>query len=90
MRRQWIVGTKTKSVEMKRKVLTKEDAPIANEVNKCEHISFFVKKTEKVNDFLRNATVMHKLLAEGLWQYKIWNKLGIPYTNDDNDIDVIK
>ena len=33
-----------------------------------------IKKNEKANDLLREATIMHELMAESLWKYKLRQK----------------
>jgi hypothetical protein len=58
-------------VEVKRRMLAIEDAPIANEINDEETEIFLLKENEKADDLLRKALMMYKLLAESLWQYKL-------------------
>ena len=53
------------------RILAREDVPIEDEVNDAEIDLFILKEIEKTNDLLREATIMHEILAECLWQYKI-------------------
>ena len=87
-RRKWIVGKKTKIIEVRRRILARHDALIPNKIIDVEINLLLLREIEKTNDILREATVMHNLLAKRLWRYKIWNKFGIPdsYNNSDSDI----
>lgn len=58
-------------VKVKRRILAMDDAPILDEVNDVESYLFLLRANEKANDLLKEATIMHKLLAESLWHYKI-------------------
>ena len=53
------------------RILAREDVPIEDEVNDAEIDLFILKEIEKTNDLLREATIMHEILAKCLWQYKI-------------------
>jgi hypothetical protein len=59
---------------VKRKMLATEDAPIEDEVNDEEIEIFLLKETKKANNLLREVTVMHELMAENLWLYKLRQK----------------
>ena len=75
---------------MRRKILAREDVPIADEENDAETYLFLLRENENANDLLREATAMHKTLAESLWQYKIRNKYSIMKidSNSDNDSEI--
>ena len=70
---------------MKRRMLATEDAPIADEVNNEEPKKILLKENEKANDLLREVTVMHELMAENLWQYKLRQKSTI--VDSDSEIE---
>jgi hypothetical protein len=67
-------------------MLATKDAPIAYEVNDKETEIFLLKEIEKADDLLREATMMHELLAESLWQYKLRQKSNILDNNSDSEI----
>jgi hypothetical protein len=73
-------------VEVKRRMLATEDAPIADEEND-EETKKYIKKNKKANDLLREATVLHELLAESLWQYKLRKKSNILDSDSDSEIE---
>jgi hypothetical protein len=77
-------GERAGIAEVRRRILANEDVPIADEVNDEETEIFLLKENEKATDLLREATAMHKTLAESLWQYK----LRIVETDSDSDIDM--
>ena len=52
-----------------------EDMPIADEENDADTNLFLLRKNEKANDLLWEATTMHETLAESLWQYKLRKNL---------------
>ena len=66
-----------KLTEVKRMILVKDYAPIPDEMNDVKTYLFLLKENEKANDILKEAIVMHNLLAESLWQYKIQYRSGI-------------
>jgi hypothetical protein len=68
-------------------MLATEDAPIADEVNDKETEIFLLKENEKADDLLREATMMHELLAESLWQYKLSQKSNIVDSDSDSEIE---
>lgn len=70
--------------------MARVDAPISNEINDVKTFLFLLREYEKTNDLLRVTTVTHNLLAENLWQLKIWYKYGILDTNSNNDSNMIK
>jgi hypothetical protein len=80
-------GERAGIVEVKRMMLTTEDAPIANEVNDEETEIFLLKENKKANNLLREATVMHELMAESLWQYKLRQKSNILDSDSDSEIE---
>ena len=57
--------------ELRKKILPREDMPIADEENDAKIDLFLLREIEKANDLLREATTMHEILAEYLWQYKL-------------------
>lgn len=67
-----------------------DDAPILDEVNDVESYLFLLRANEKANDLLKEATIMHELLAESLWHYKILYRSNILDTNTDSDNDVME
>ena len=79
---------KTKIIEVRRRILARHDALIPNKIIDVKINLLLLREIEKTNDILREATIMHNLLAKRLWRYKIWNKFGIPdsYNNSDSDI----
>jgi hypothetical protein len=76
-------GERAGIAEVKRRMLATEDAPIVDEVNDKEIEIFLLKENEKADYLLREATMMHELLAENLWQYKFRQKSNI-LDNDSN------
>ena len=52
-----------------------------------KQILFLLKENEKANDLLREATVMHELMAESLWQYKLRQKSTIVDSDSDSEIE---
>ena len=77
-------------VKVKRRILAMDDAPILDEVNDVESYLFLLRANEKANDLLKEATIMHELLAESLWHYKILYRSNILDTNTDSDNDVME
>ena len=63
--------------------------PIADKENDAETNLFLLRENEKANDLLREATAMHKTLAEKLWQYKLHKKSSIMETDSDSEIDLM-
>lgn len=51
---------------MKRRILARDEALIPKKVNDMEIGLFLLRKNEKSNDLLREATIMHNLLGESL------------------------
>jgi hypothetical protein len=80
-------GERAGIAEVKRRMLATEDAPIADEVNDKETEIFLLKENEKADDLLREATMMHELLAESLWQYKLRQKSNILDSDSDSEIE---
>ena len=80
-------GERAGIAEVKRRMLATEDAPIADEVNDKETEIFLLKENEKADDLLREATMMHELLAESLWQYKLRQKSNIVDSDSDSEIE---
>ena len=62
---------KTEIAELRKKILAREDMPIIEEENDAKIDLFLLREIEKANDLLREATTMHEILAENLWQYKL-------------------
>lgn len=56
---------------MKKIIMASKDAPIPNKINDFKKKLFLLRENKNANDLLREATIMHNLLAESLWQYKI-------------------
>ena len=75
--------------EMKRRILAKDDTSIPDELNDVKNL-FLLRKNEKGDDLLREATIIHNLLAESLSQYKIRYKYDILDTYSDSNSDIIK
>jgi hypothetical protein len=73
--------------EVKRRMLATEDAPITDEVNDKETKIFLLKENKKANVLLRETTMMHELLAESLWQYKLRHKSNILDNDSDSEIE---
>ena len=73
--------------EVRRRILVREDMPIADEENDEETNLFLLRENEKANDLLREATMMHETLAKSLWQYKLRQKSNIMETDSDSDMD---
>ena len=73
-------------------ILSRKNVPIADEENDAETNLILLRKNEKANDLMREATTMHKTLAEILWQYKLRKKSSIMETDSDSDskIDLMK
>ena len=46
-----------------------------------------LKENEKASDPLREATVMHNLMAESLWQYKLRQKSILIDSDRDSEIE---
>jgi hypothetical protein len=59
-------GEKAGIVEMRRRIIVREDMPIADEKNDADTNLFLLRENEKANDLLREATTMHETLAESL------------------------
>ena len=59
-------GERAGIAKVRRMILAREDVPIEDEVNDVEIDLFILKENEKANDLLREATMMHELLAESL------------------------
>lgn len=51
---------------------------------------FLLRIIEKTNDLIREATIVHNLLAESMWEYKIYYKSNILNTHNDSDNDMIE
>jgi hypothetical protein len=51
---------------VRRKILAREDVPIAHEENDAESNLFLLRENEKANDLLRGATAIRETLAENL------------------------
>lgn len=51
---------------------------------------FLLRIIEKTNDLIREATIVHNLLAESMWEYKIYYKSNILNTYNDSDNDMIE
>ena len=83
-------GERAGLAEVKRKIMARDDALIPDEINNVKTNLFWLRENEKANDLLRGATIMHNLLAESVWQYRIQYKYGIHDTNSDSDIDMIE
>lgn len=80
-------GERAGIAEVRRRILAREDMPIADEENDEETNLFLLRENEKANDLLREATTMHETLAESLWQYKLRQKSSIMETDSDSDMD---
>ena len=80
-------GERVGIVEVRKMILAREDVLIADEKNDAETYSFLLRENEKVNDLLWEATAMHEILAESLWQYKLRKKSSIVETDSDSDSD---
>ena len=65
-------------------MIATKDVPIADEAND-EETKKILKKNEKANDILQEATVMHGLMAKSLWQYKLKQKSNI--VDSDSEIE---
>ena len=78
-------------VKVRRMILAREDVPIVDEENNAETYLFLSKENEKANDLLQEATMIHEILAESLWQYKLCKKSSIMKTDSDsnNEIDLM-
>ena len=81
-------GEKVGIAEVRRRILAREDVPIADKENNAETILFLLRKNEKANDLLREATMMHETLAESLWQYKLRKKSSIMETDSNSDREI--
>jgi hypothetical protein len=68
-------GEKTGIAEVRKKILAREDVPIADEENDVETNLFLLRENEKANDLQWEATAMDETLAESLWQYKLRKNL---------------
>ena len=51
---------------MKKKILARDDAPIPDKVNDVDTYLFLSREIEMANDLMREAIVMHNLLAKKL------------------------
>ena len=80
-------GEIARIAEVRRRILVREDMPIADEENDEETNLFLLRENEKANDLLREATMMHETLAKSLWQYKLRQKSNIMETDSDSDMD---
>jgi hypothetical protein len=51
-----------------------------------------LRENEKANDRLREATAIHEILAENLWQYKLRRNSSIMKTDSDSasEIDLME
>ena len=81
-------GERAGLAEVRRRILAREDVPIADEENDAETDLFLLKENEKANDLLREATTMHETLAESLWQYKLRQKSSSMETDSDSDSEI--
>ena len=81
-------GERAGIAEVRRRILAREDVPIADEENDEETNLFLLRENEKANDLLREATAMHETLAESLWQYKLRKKSSIMETDSDSDSEI--
>ena len=82
-------GERATIAEEQRSILAREDVSIADEVNDIETNLFLLKKIEKANDLMWEATAMHETLLESLWQYKLRKDSNIMGTNSDSEIDLM-
>ena len=83
-------GERAGLAEVKRRIIAREDAPIADEENDVETDLFILRENEKANDLLREATLMHELLAKSLWQYKLRKNSSITETDSDSEMDTLE
>ena len=81
---------KAESADVKRKILARDDAPIPDKVNDVDAYLFLSREIEKANDLMREAIVMHNLLAKKMWQSKTWYKSDILYMNIHNDSNIME
>lgn len=70
-------------------IIAREDAPIADEINNVNKL-ILLGENEKIYGFLREATMMHKLLAKRVWQYKLQKESTIRKTYCDSGTNTIK
>jgi hypothetical protein len=77
-------GKRAGIAEVQRKILAREDMPIADEENDADTNLFLLRENKKANDLLREATSMHETLAESLWQYKLRRNSNIMETDSDS------
>lgn len=84
MRKKWTAGRKNWACWSEKNNFGQRWCP-----NSIQH-KWCSRKNKKANDLLKEATVMHNLLAKSLWHYKIRNKSGLSYINSDNDSDIVE
>lgn len=72
------------TLKSKLKILAREDAPTAYEVNEVEIYLFLLKENMKDGDFFCKTTLIHELLAEISWKYKPQNNFNISLTNNND------
>lgn len=81
---------KAEFADVKKKILARDDAPIPDKVNDVDTYLFLSREIEMANDLMREAIVMHNLLAKKLWQSKTWYKSDILYMNIHNDSNIME
>lgn len=101
---EWIIEAKnklaTRVIELRkkitglakvnRKIMTRDDTLIPEEVNNVQNNLFLLREYEKINDLLNDVTIIYILLIKSLWQYKIRYRSSIPDTNSDSDSNILE
>ena len=67
--------------KVKHRILNRDDFIVANKVRNEEKEAFLLKENERAEDFLCEATIIHKVLAKNLWQSKIWKESNLMFSN---------
>ena len=59
-------GERARIAKMRKMIIAREDVPNVDEVNDAETNIYLLRENRNANDLLREATMMHKTLAENL------------------------
>ena len=71
--------------EVKNRISYRENSEFTDDIDDGEVEAFLVKENEKAVDLLREAIIMHEILAKSLWHSKLQNQSTLEFSYSSSD-----